>query len=836
MLEVLVVERSATLFNLLARTLESARVPVSRHFENFGDALDVMRERLLTGQFPSLLIIGIPERDAAECEKLLKLLKDVPAARLPLLLMSHTTLPRLDQWLQGRSYGVRLLWSQFWQVPGAIIELVPALMTPPAEPEPLPLEAPVRILLVDDSVSVRRTYHQLLSAQGFNVDLAESIADGYAKARAAQYDLVLVDYYLPDGTGDELVIRLKSDPLTRSAQIALITATYKDEVIQKCLDAGAVECMFKNEVLTLTMARIKALARNIEDRRQTEAERQRLDGILRSVGDGVYGYDEAGAITFINPTGLRLLAYDNERELVGKPGAQLALRLGDDSHAVRLPPEGGRARVETVFLTREGRPLPVECSVVAMAIGGRQRGSVVVFRDISERKSVERVRWELDHDGLTGLSNRRHFLHTLKHTLEQRKQGGYSAVLFIDVDRYSQVLENAGEVAGQQLLVDVGQRLQARLRDNDAIARLEHDQFALRLENVQLENLYTIADGLREMLREARYNSHAGQTLSITASVGVAIVSKDSPSAEYVLENARQACAQAKRRGQNQTQIFVVESDSRMARELEAGWSVRIKEAMAEDRLILLAQPILPIAGLEQVRNADGSVSWRPPADVERIYELLIRLVNRDGQWITPSVFVPLAERVNLMPKVDLWVVNRAVRLATRLSDESPTCFAINLSNQTLQDPEALLHIENTLASHRVPGRRFIFEVSEIGEVQQIHTVRRFVAQLKKLGCRIALDDFGSGNNSLSHLKWFPIDMVKVSGEFVANRTGSEVDRAMALSLTQMAHALKLKVIAEKVDSDKALTWLRAAKLDYVQGHLLGEPQRLDEVDLDLFA
>ncbi|MCB1602384.1 MAG: EAL domain-containing protein, partial [Xanthomonadales bacterium] len=199
----------------------------------------------------------------------------------------------------------------------------------------------------------------------------------------------------------------------------------------------------------------------------------------------------------------------------------------------------------------------------------------------------------------------------------------------------------------------------------------------------------------------------------------------------------------------------------------------------------------------------------------------------------SPSVFVPLAERANLMPKIDLWVVARAVRMATRLSDDSRVGFSINLSNQTLQDAEALVHIENTFASHRVRPDRFIFEISETGEIFQLHAARRFITQLKKLGCRFALDDFGAGNNSLSHLKWLPVDLVKVSGEFVAEKQGSEVDRAMALSLTQMAHTLKLKVIAERVDSPKALTWLRAAKVDYVQGHLFGEPTRLDEIDFE---
>lgn len=822
--EILVVERSATLCNLLERTLQSAGVGIARHFERFGDAVEEMQERVVAGRLPALLIIGIPEREPAECQELLKIVRELPGPALPLLLLSHAPLPRLDAWLERRGVSMRLLWSQFWQVPGAISELNSSLLfTNP--PEPLTAHGPLRLLLVDDSVTVRRTYHQFLTAQGFFVELAESISEGFARARAGRHDLIVVDYYLPDGTGDELVRRLKADPATADAVIALITATYSEEVIQRVLDAGAVECMFKNELMSLTLARIRALGRSVQDRRRIETERRRLDGILRSVGDGVYGLDQAGKVAFINPTACRLLGITDENALIGKDGGQL--RIGPETGAVA-------ARIETVFDTADGRALPVECSIVPLQVSGEAEGTVVVFRDISERKGVERVRWELDHDRLTGLSNRRHFLATLGLAVERRKQGGYSAVLFVDVDRYTQVLENAGESAGQQLLVEIGQRLQARLRESDGLARLEHDQFALRLEDVQIEHLYTLADGLREMLREARYTDHAGRALAITVSVGVAIVAKDSTSAEYVLENARQACAQAKRRGQNQTQIFVVESDSRIARELEAGWAHRIREAMSEDRMILLGHPIFPIANLTQITAPDGSRTWRSRGEGrERVYEVLIRMVNRDGQWVSPSVFVPLAERANLMPKIDLWVIARTVRIALRAPEDSPVSFAINLSNQTLQDAESLVHIENTFAGHRVDPRRFIFEISETGEIFQLHSARRFIIALKRLGCRFALDDFGSGNNSLSHLKWLPVDLVKVSGEFVAEKTGSEVDRAMAMSLTQMAHSLKLKVIAERVDAPKALTWLKAAKVDYVQGHLFGEPTRLDEIDFE---
>lgn len=825
--EVIVVERSAARYNLLARTLTSARVDITRHYESFADAVDALQARIVTGQWPGLLVIGIPDRAPSECEKLLATIRDIPGPSLPLLLLSHAPMPALDRWLERRGRGQRILWSQFGQVPGLIAEIAPSTITQASLSEFR--SGPIRMLLVDDSVSVRRTFHNLLSEQGYAVDLAESIGSGFAKAQGGRYDLILVDYFLPDGTGDELTRRLRAEPNVRGAQIAMITGSYKEDVIQRCLDAGAVECMFKNEVMNLTLARIRALARSVEDRRQNEAERQRLDGILKSVGDGVYEIDERGVLTFINPTGCSLLGHPDEHELIGKPAGQLA--LADKRSEAQTDP--ARRRLETVFLTRSGVPLPVECTVVPLGLGGHRQGAVVVFRDISERKSVDRVRYELEHDSLTGLANKRHFLARLAETIELRKQGGYSALIVLDVDRYTQVQENAGEIAAQQLLVEIGQRLKSRLRDNDVIARLEADQFGLKLENVQLENIYAIADSLRELITEVRYLSHANRSLGVTASVGVAIVSRDTPSAEYVLENARQACTQAKRRGQNQTQIFVVESETRIARELEAGWAVRIREAMAEDRLILLAHPIMAAAAVSEESLKDGEPGWRlnPHSQTEQVYELLMRLVNKDGQWVRPSVFVPLAERANLMPKIDLHVISRAIRMATRIPEEANVAFAINLSNQTLQDLEALTHIENTLSSHRVPGNRLIFEINETGEIHQIHAVRRFLQQLKKLGCRIALDDFGSGHNSLSHLKWLPVDMVKITGEFVAQRNGSEVDRAMALSLTQMAHSLKLKVIAERVDSLHAMKWLKAARVDFVQGHLFGEPRRLDEID-----
>ncbi len=847
---IVIVESSATLSHLLQRTLTASKQEVDCILTTYAEASALLGGvEAGTEQF-KVMVLGAPARHGTEFEALLTQLGEGRAPSLPVLVLSHEKTPYLSEWLARRRNAFLLLWSNFGRIPAALKQLLPPdvavgeTATSPAESLVHPLApAPLKVLFIDDSQSVRFAYRQLLENNGFVVDTAASVQEGYAKGQSGAYDLAIVDYYLPDGSGDELTRRLAHSPATRNMPIAIITGSYKDAVIKKCLEAGAMECMFKNEVLELTLARIKALARTIQTQKSVEAERVRLDGILRSVGDGVYGVDGAGVITFANPAALAMLEYAGERDLIGQSAhAQIHYAAGDgervdaaDSALARAYQQGSELKsYETVFWTRSGAALPVECTVLPLAIQGRREGTVVVFRNISERKSADRLRWELLHDQLTGLANRRFLIQALTQELDRRRErGGYSALLYIDIDRFNAIVDHAGEQAADRVLVDVGHLMSQRLRPDDLLARLEDDHFALLMSGVQLENLFTIADSFRELLGETRVQMY-GRPVAVCGSVGVAILSGEAPSAEYVIEHARLACQDAKRRGRNQTQIYVAGSDARIARELDAGWIVRLKDALHEDRFLLLTQPILPVA---EIRNADEAAlraqGWRlhQTTGGEALFELLIRMVNRDGQWVSPSVFVPLAERVGMMPKIDLWVIARALRFLATLPGNTRVGLTVNLSNATLQDPDSLKLIVGMIEGSGVPASRLIFEVTETSEIGSLHAARKFMQILRKQGVRFALDDFGTGFSSISHLKHLPVDFVKIEGSLITDLTESSRDRTMVASMVSLAHALELQVIAEHVDSMHTLRWLADCGADYAQGHYLGEPVRLEEID-----
>ena len=844
---ILVVERSATLSHLLSRTLQAAQYDKWSELAGYGEAIEHLKQAARLGHPYRVLLLGAPARPTREFNELLGYLREVREPPLPVLLLAHEKTADVAAWIDSREDSVFIPWAQFSRIPTAIRQLAPDAGEPVAGPERKPANG-LRLLFVDDSPSVRMAYQQLLERDGYQTDTAASVAEAHDKARDGKYDLAVIDYFLPDGDGDEICRRLRDTPAAQNTMLAIITGTYREDVIKRCLEAGAVECMFKNEAKELFLARVGSLARQIQMQKKVAAEKQRLDGILGSVGDGVYGVDEAGVVTFANPMALRLLGHADERQVVGRNAHVLFHHAAEDGRTL-APGESLLSRAyaageplngyETVFWSADGEPLPVELNLLPLAIGGRREGSVVVFRDISERKSAERLRWELAHDTLTGLYNARHFNHALTQEVNRRRdQGGYAAVLYVDIDRYTHVMDAGGQGVADQLVIDLGQQYSRRLRDGDVLARLEGDRYGLLLTAVQLDNLFTIADGFRELVHSCYYVAN-GIRRHATASVGVSIISRETPSAEYTMERARAACQSAKQRGRDQTQIFVGEHEMRVARELEAGWSERFRSAIEDDRFVFDVQPIVPIAALptreDQIQQRHG---WRMDgAGSGHVYlfELLVRMIGKGGEVISPGVFVPLAERVGMMPKIDLWIVTRALRfLAANKAHATRISFNVNLSNQTLSDPDTLKLIADTVrASSAAPGQ-LVFEITETTEMTSLHNVRRFIQTMKGLGCRFALDDFGTGFSSFTHLRHLPVDFVKIEGSFVEGMSGSELDYKMVQSITQLAKSLKMKVVAEHVDGFRTLQSLRDCGVDMVQGNYIGEPRPLAELDFSV--
>ena len=824
-----VIEPSATLCNLLTRTLHAGGF---RAIESAHDYTDATR-RLHAESFDAV-IIGIPPRGYVSAARIaLKAMLSEEHSRTPLIVLVHKTESALVHLIDQRGFSEIIPWQRFPRIPGLLAGLLP--YDDPTE-EPAAMTAPrrgLRILFVDDSQSARYAYRQLLDTHGFDVDLADSAEAAIEAAGKRAYDFIVVDYYLPDGTGAGVLRELKKSGIT--SQLAIITGSYRETVIKECLDAGATECMFKDEAKELFLARIESIARIVEARKAVDDERHRLHSILGSVGDGVYGVDSHGVITFINQTGVSMLGYQSTEQLVGAAASE---RIhGNEPADVEIEKDilesyrSGRKLngIETVFRRRKHRPIPVECTVFPWSVRGEVEGAVVVFRDISERKTVEQLRWEITHDMITGLVNRRQFLHTLEDRLgELRQDKGYGALLLIDIDGYSRVVEDLGEADAERLLAEVAARLRQRLREDDVLARLPGDRFALLLAGIQLTNVYAVTDSFRSLLKEITYRK-GNQQRTVSGSVGVVILSEASTSAEQALDHASSACQMAKRKGKNHTHIYIAEEDTYTSQQLEQGWTERFKDALRDNRFIFLAQPILRTSSVTETFDS-GQWETAIDGDGSIMFELLLRMVSADGQRLSPSVFIPLAERINMVQEIDFWVICNALRLLKSFDRSGVhASLTINLSNVTLQDHGAISRIAEELSGHLSYLPRIIFEVTETAEIASVHQARKSMMQLRKLGCRFALDDFGTGFSSFAHLKNLPVDFIKIDGMFVQQVTSNSIDQTMVRSICTMAKDLGLKTIAEHVGSQATMRSVMQCGVDYLQGHFLGQPREISE-------
>ena len=429
-------------------------------------------------------------------------------------------------------------------------------------------------------------------------------------------------------------------------------------------------------------------------------------------------------------------------------------------------------------------------------------------QDITERRRFEgELRHLADHDPLTGLSNRRRFEQELERQVgEVARYGPRGALLVLDLDHFKYVNDALGHHAGDELILSVAATLRGRLRDSDILARLGGDEFAVLLPNVDEEGARHVAGELVQAIRDESAVETAKQRRRITTSVGVAPFRAGGATGEELLIAADLAMYDAKEAGRDQ--FAVVSDDDARPDPVRArvSWLERIRAALADDRLVLYAQPIRDLRS--------GEIGH---------HELLLRMLGDDGDLIPPGAFLPLAERFGLTPEIDRWVTTRAIELLAADPDGT-RALEVNLSGPSLND-SALLHlVEREVARQGVDPRRLIFEVTETAAVANIPLARRFAERLMELGCRFALDDFGAGFGSFYYLKHLPFDYLKIDGEFVAGCLGNRTDQLVIESVVRIARGLGKETIAEFVESAELEEFLRSQGIDYAQGFHVGRP------------
>jgi len=830
---ILVIEESATLRYMLGKSIQK------QGYELF--AIDLIESAVAAlesaNQTLHAIVVGWPNyKHTASSRELLMLLDSEPYSEVPVIFLSNDPELEILNWMSTRRKSALVPWENYQEV----VSSLQKLLVPESERTDARASADdeyeTRVLFVDDSNSIRTYYQRLLERNGYKVETADSVGQAYQIAISQPFDIAIVDYFMPDENGYELCQRLRDNPETAHITTAVITGTYLDQVIRDCLNAGAIECMFKNEAEELFLARVASMKRLISVQKSIEKQRESLAAILESVGEGVYGIDREGRISFANPAALLVLGYDCTEDLIGKLAHESfhyhdEKSPRDDDKLLQAYSSGEDLKNwETIFQHQTGKTIPVDCTLYPLHTTENIEGSVVAFRDISNQKMLEeKLRWQATHDHLTELYNRRYFELRLDREIRSARRTDISnALVYIDLDRFKYINDTVGHETGDHLLVDISRVLNKHMRRSDVLSRIGGDEFAVIMKNVDAVTAMSLADNLRVALNKLRVNAD-DKCYVVHASVGVAMMDAQVNSAGDVLANADIACHIAKRSGRNRTHMYDEGSDARNAMGTELGWSSRIRDALQNNGFELSYQPIMSMdaVDLNNLPAQNGMLWQQHIKNTDNIfqYEVLIRMQGEGGRMFFPETFIPTAERFNLMTDIDMWVLDRALSdvLATG-SPKGKINLSINLSGHTLDSDGAQGRIRKIIEKYEMPPGSLIFEITETSAIANLEQANQFIQDLRAIGCRFSLDDFGSGFCSFSQLKNLPTDFVKIDGQFVKSMARGATDRAIVTAMNDVAHSLGRYTVAEYVESPEVVRLLKICGVDKLQGHYISAP------------
>jgi diguanylate cyclase (GGDEF)-like protein/PAS domain S-box-containing protein len=653
----------------------------------------------------------------------------------------------------------------------------------------------------------------------YRLEVVTSLTAALARLKEGRLDAILLDLDLPDSQGATSFLRIQ--PKATNIPIVALVGDHDEDIGNDVLKRGALDFLRKDQV---SGHLIDKVLRYATERTHTllalKASEQRYRELFQNVTAGVFQTTPDGKFMAANPALVRMLGYDSEDEL-------LALDVTRDIYLdpehrdswVRSMAEGGEVRnAELLLKRRDGtRIVVLENSRSVRDAEGRVLFYEGTLTDITAAHELsQQLSYDASHDPLTGLVNRREFELRLQRALEMTQATGAThAVCFMDLDRFKGINDTAGHVAGDELLQQIGQMLEQKVRANDVVARLGGDEFGVLLHSCGPNDAIQVANNLLKAVDKHQFIWGAN-TFDVGVSIGLVAVNNSFKRIAQVMSAADTACYAAKDAGRGR--LFVYEEDATLVarRHGEMEWVARAKRALTENRLYLDVQKIMPLAA--------GGVAPH--------YELLVRMRDEAGRSVPPGAFLPAVERHNLSVRYDRWVFNTAVQWLREHADAiAPTSrLFINLSRDSVVDPEMAPHVRQAFVQAGVDPRRFGFEVAESIAIGNLSRVNLLIAELRKLGCAFGLDDFGSGVSSFAYLKALGADYLKIDGMFVGNISQDKVDYAMVRSIKDIGHVMGKKVIAKSVESEAVLAKLREIGVDYAQGFAVGEPRPLAEL------
>ncbi|MEM1254922.1 MAG: EAL domain-containing protein [Cyanobacteria bacterium P01_H01_bin.21] len=568
---------------------------------------------------------------------------------------------------------------------------------------------------------------------------------------------------------------------------------------------------------------------DISDRKQQElalaneleAEKEMAQVTLDSIGDAVITTDARGNVQYLNPVAESMTGWTVQTAR-GLPLSQVFKIINETTRELAANPvervlADGRVTGlanHTILIRRDGQEFSIEDSAAPIRnSGGELIGVVMVFHDVTQSRSLARqLSWQATHDTLTTLHNRHYFETKLEDMVATAVQQNQHHVLcYLDLDQFKVVNDTNGHLAGDELLRQLAKLLQRHVRAADTVARLGGDEFGIILTQCPLERAVHIAEDLRQAIADYAF-IWQGRVFRVGVSIGLVVIESSSTDATAVMSAADVACYAAKYRGRNRIQIYRKDNAELNQQRQERHWSLVIRQALESNSFCLYRQAITSTITSQKVFTD--------------FYEVLVRMEDDSGELISPTVFIPAAERYGLMPLLDRWIIRTCLRkleIALKTGSDN-ICYSINLSGTSLNDEHFLEFVQAQFTTFDVPPECICFEITETAAIADFERAISFMQELKRLGCHFALDDFGSGMSSFAYLKALPVDFLKIDGEFIQTITSDSTTHAIVESIHRIGTVMGLQIIVESVENDATLAKIRAIGIDYVQGYGISRP------------
>lgn len=543
---------------------------------------------------------------------------------------------------------------------------------------------------------------------------------------------------------------------------------------------------------------------------------QHFYDLFRNSAEGLYTSTLDGQLISVNPAMCTLFGYSDVDEMLREVKNASQFYANPEDRAIML----GEIHSGDKVIGKETKGVRRDGSEFWFAISGQIKqendkqylfGSI---SDVTERKQSNiSLEYLASHDSLTGVYNRREFERRLQCALvNAQKTNTDLTLLYLDLDQFKVVNDTCGHKAGDLLIKQLSEKLNAVVMERGILARLGGDEFGVLLEGDNAQMAYLLANKLLNVVQEFRF-VWENRIFTLGISIGQAPWQPNINSPEQLLSMADAACYLAKERGRNQVHTYSVEDAHMQRYESEMSWVTHINHALQNNNFELFYQHCLSLS-----KRTEG-----------HYYEILIRMRDQEGNIVAPGAFLPAAERYNLTAQIDRWVVeNYFSWLANNpLHNEELTRVSINLSGHSLADKELKLFILNAFEKHKIPYQKVCFEITESMAILKMDETLEFINTFHKLGCLFALDDFGSGFSSYNYLKNLPVDQIKIDGNFIKDILVDPVDMAMVNSIKDVAKAMGMETVAEFVESTEIMVELGKMGVDFAQGYGVAKPHPL---------